>query len=45
MNLINKIRRYFNPTFEEWIEDFNRDLNKELSNPRVMEKIIAMGGR
>ena len=39
MKIFQKIRKYFNPTFEEWTSDFNKDLNKELKNPRVVELI------
>ena len=39
MRILNRIRRYFNPTFAEWIEDFNRGLTKELENPQVQEKL------
>ena len=37
MRIINKIRRYFNPTFSEWLEDMNKGLEKEMENPRMAE--------
>jgi hypothetical protein len=30
--IFHKIRRYFNPTFAEWLEDFDKDFSKECSN-------------
>jgi len=35
MKILQKIRRYFNPTFAEWLGDFNKDLKKELNDPKV----------
>lgn len=42
-NLFIKMRRYFNPTFAEWLEDFNKDYYKEMNNPRVQEKLRMRG--
>jgi hypothetical protein len=38
----NRIRRYFFPTFQEWLGDFNKGLNKELENPKVRELILKI---
>lgn len=32
-NIFYKIRRYFNPTFGEWLEDMKSGLNKEMQKP------------
>lgn len=40
MKLLNKIRRFFNPTFSEWLEGFGRDYKKDLQEPGVMELLL-----
>jgi len=40
--MIQIIKRKFFPTFEEWLWDFRRGLNKELQNPRVRELIFNL---
>ena len=41
-NIFKKIRRYFNPTFSEWLGDFNKGLNKELENPKVQQQLKSI---
>ena len=38
-NIFYKIRRYFNPTFAEWLEDMQKGLDKELQKPEVIEQL------
>ncbi len=40
--IFSKIRRYFNPTFTEWLEDFDNGLKKELEKPEVIKQLNRM---
>lgn len=41
-NLFQKIKRYFNPTFAEWLGDYKRDFNKEMQDPKVAKLLIEI---
>ena len=41
MRIINKIRRYFNPTFSEWLEDMQNGVEKEVQDPKLIKLLNA----
>ena len=40
IGIFKRIKKFFNPTFAEWLEDFNIGLKKELENPKVVEQLM-----
>ncbi len=37
--MFKRIRRFINPTFSEWMEDFNKGLEREMGKPEVQKQI------
>ncbi len=39
MGIFYKIKRYFNPTFGEWMEDMQKGFEKEMQKPEWKDKL------